>query len=239
MNNTVTDPKTATPAEIDAIWLPLEAKLGSIKMRLASFAATRDDSTKKEYERARAAQSYDSYKALTAVEVETLKAQIAPFQAEWDSRKGWTRYILCATDGGHVHSTEVHCSTLRFNTRVGILPSLSGLTAAQMVDEMGFKACTVCFPFAPTTPAWARTEKAAAADKDAAKAAKLAKGLAIREKKVMNIQKRIAKATAALGQPDEYGNAAGSEKHTARYNLEWNQRDLVWAQRELDRWLAK
>jgi hypothetical protein len=229
---------TMTPAELDNLWMPLEGKLGSITGRLAHYAVARD-TAKNEYDQRSNARYYDQYKAQTAAEVESLKAAIAPFKAEWDTRKGWTRYILCVADGGHIHSTETHCPTLRFSTQVVMMPNLSGLTAAQMVDEVGFKACTVCYPFAPTTPAWARTEKAAAADKDAAKAAKLAKGLALRVKKVANIQKRIAKATAALGLPDEYGNAAGAEKHSARYDLEWNTRDLVWAQRELDRWQAK
>lgn len=57
---------------------------------------------------------------------------------------GWSRFFLVK----HIHS-NAHCSSFRWNTRIGWLPSVSGLTEAEAVKEHGATLCTICFPSAP------------------------------------------------------------------------------------------
>lgn len=57
---------------------------------------------------------------------------------------GWTRFFLVQ----HIHNTQ-HCQSFRPTTRVGWLPSVSGLTEAEAVAEHGATLCTICFPTAP------------------------------------------------------------------------------------------
>jgi hypothetical protein len=64
--------------------------------------------------------------------------------------EGWNRFFLVQ----HIHSNR-YCSSFRPTTRVGWLPSVSGLTEAEAVAEHGATLCTICFPSAPvelTTP---------------------------------------------------------------------------------------
>jgi hypothetical protein len=57
---------------------------------------------------------------------------------------GWNRFFLVQ----HIHSNR-YCSSFRPTTRVGWLPSVSGLTEAEAVAEHGATLCTICFPSAP------------------------------------------------------------------------------------------
>lgn len=59
---------------------------------------------------------------------------------------GWSRFFL--VQDGHIHSSRA-CHTLRWTTRIGWLPDLSGLTEADAVAAHGPLLCTVCFPMAP------------------------------------------------------------------------------------------
>lgn len=57
---------------------------------------------------------------------------------------GWSRFFLVQ----HIHSNR-NCSSFRPTTRVGWLPSVSGLTEREAVAEHGETLCTICFPSAP------------------------------------------------------------------------------------------
>jgi hypothetical protein len=105
---------------------------------------------------------------------EKIEAEADRYEAEYQRRGRWTRFFLCVSDGGHVH--KLPCKTLRpFSTRVAWLPAMSGSTEEQAVAEYGHTMCTVCFPSAPTHPAFKRSaEKAAKAE--AEKAAELCPG---------------------------------------------------------------
>lgn len=102
-----------------------------------------------------------------------------PLEAEFDANP-WSRFFLVNNNGGHIHSS-MHCSTCFITTEFGWLPTLSGLTEKDAVEDQGSILCTVCFPSAPVE--WtggvskadqaARDERAAAkAAREAAKAAK-------------------------------------------------------------------
>jgi hypothetical protein len=225
-------------AEIDLVWEALSAKLEKIMSLLANY---REDAAKEkvgEGSYTSYQHYFDSYAAETKVERAALNAAIAPLQKEWERRGGWQRYFLCVSDGGHVHYR--HCHTLRWNSMIAWMPALSGLDENGMVEQVGYKACTHCFPTAPLHPAWVRTEAAAKKASVADKLAKWEKGYAMRQKKVANIQKRIDKANAILA--DNYFDSSGQREINqsgARYDLEWNARDLIWAAKEVARWEAK
>lgn len=72
-----------------------------------------------------------------------LEAEIAPLDAIYREHM-WSRFIVCE----HVHSSTA-CHTLRPTSRVYWLPQLSGSNQAEIVDQLGEAACTVCFPDAP------------------------------------------------------------------------------------------
>jgi hypothetical protein len=73
---------------------------------------------------------------------ESLRAAVIELDAK--EYTGWTRFYLVK----HIHNTQ-HCSSFRWNTRIGWLPSVSGLTEQEAVAEYGATLCTKCFPSAP------------------------------------------------------------------------------------------
>ena len=84
-----------------------------------------------------------------AEEVEALTAQAealsnAAKELDRELYTGWTRFFLVK----HIHNTQ-HCSSFRWNTRIGWLPSVSGLTEVEAVSEYGETLCTKCFASAP------------------------------------------------------------------------------------------
>jgi hypothetical protein len=112
---------------------------------------------------------------------------LAPYDAEFVSRGRWSRYFLVVTNGtGHIHSS-MNCSSCRPTTQYAWQPHMSGSSEAAAVGEYGSDMCTVCFPSAPTDPAyhqgsWTGKQKAAAAEvkaqeKTAKAAAAAAKGV--------------------------------------------------------------
>lgn len=68
----------------------------------------------------------------------------------WAANGYWSRYFLVDANNGHVH---YDVSGWRCNRRMATAhswhPSLSGLTEADAVAELGPRLCTVCFPSAP------------------------------------------------------------------------------------------
>lgn len=81
-------------------------------------------------------------------QAEALEILIAPLHNEYN-RRPWKRYFLVTNDGGHVHRGR-NCSTCFPTTHYGWLPQLSGCDEQVMVAEYGEKACTICFPNAPS-----------------------------------------------------------------------------------------
>lgn len=89
---------------------------------------------------------------------------------------GWARFWLVNNTDGHIHRRTT-CSTLRWDTRISLLPTLSGTDEATAVAEQGEILCSVCFPDAPV--AWtngvSKATQAERAERDAAKAEREAK----------------------------------------------------------------
>lgn len=80
--------------------------------------------------------------------IQHAEVALAPFQAEFKRRGGWTRYFVVS--GGHLHKRE--CSTLRFDTQIGFIPAAAGMDAQEVVETFNYVACTHCFPDAPVEP---------------------------------------------------------------------------------------
>lgn len=85
-------------------------------------------------------------------ELAELAQQAAPYEAEYD-RRLWNRYYLVPNHSGHVHR-GTDCSTCYPTTRYLWIVDLAGCGEAEMVTDHGERACTVCFPDAPTHPAF-------------------------------------------------------------------------------------
>jgi hypothetical protein len=159
-----------TPSEIDGALADLLEKLGGARYRLdgAKRALER-------FERRTAVAGWDRTEALryahdletATAELERIAAEIAPLDAEFARRGGWTRYFHVI--GGHVHR-ERSCSTCRPTTAFAWIPRLSGSTQSTMVEEFGDHACAVCFPAVVDHPAF----KAAAEARRAMEAAEAA-----------------------------------------------------------------
>ena len=78
--------------------------------------------------------------ALQTIKLEKLEA----YEEAEKQYEGWSRFFLVQ----HIHS-NMHCSSFRPTTRIGWLPSVSGLTEVEAVKEHGATLCTICFPSAP------------------------------------------------------------------------------------------
>jgi hypothetical protein len=83
---------------------------------------------------------------------------------EWDRRSGWSRMFLCLSDGGHLHSSERGCSSIRSDTPMRWLPELSGMgwREAYKVFARGREGgeaiiCSHCYPKAPVE--WTEPQK--------------------------------------------------------------------------------
>jgi hypothetical protein len=118
-----------------------------------------------------------------------LREAAAPYQARYAADR-WNRYFLVTNGNGHVHR-GMDCTTCYATTQYAWLIDLADCDEAAMVADCGEKACTVCFPDAPSEYArlkaaglLTRTERLTAdeaaakrAEKDAKAAAKAAKAI--------------------------------------------------------------
>lgn len=119
-------------------------------------------------------------------ELHVIEVECAPYEAEY-RRRPWKRYYLVTNANGHVHR-GTSCNTCFWSTQYAWLIELADCDESKMVEEYGEKACTVCFPDAPTYPAFGgpgRVNAAAKAQRAAEKA-----------------QRAAEKATKAITAPD-------------------------------------
>ena len=95
----------------------------------------------------------------------------------------WTRAFLVLASNGHVHSS-MDCNTCFPTTRYNWLVQYSNDNESTIVEDAGQDACTICYPSAPAdvlnrpsriVTADKIAKAAAKAERDAKKAAKLAK----------------------------------------------------------------
>lgn len=125
---------------------------------------------------------YDALSAELVANIESCEG----FNAEFNRRGGWTRAFL-VTDG-HVHSSQC-CSTCYPTTEFTWLVDLSDHDEAEIVALAADRACTVCYPSAPTlrdfqkaSPLFTEEE----AERNAARDQRAAEKAARQAKKIAN-----------------------------------------------------
>lgn len=179
------DLTTATPAEIDAILADLLARRAAAMGRAERYVGLARGA--ENVHDTHTAERYEAEAARHAEEANQLDRSAAPLDAEYVRRGGWTRaYVV---QGGHVHRSTT-CFTLQIGTRVGWLTEVSGMTADEVVDLAGERACTFCYPDAPVAvlarPSRLKEDVAAREADTAAQAEKAAKRAAKDAKKITN-----------------------------------------------------
>ena len=159
--------------------------------------------------------------------ISEVKSEIAKLDAIYD-QDPWTRAFLVINSNGHVHKS-LNCSTCFPTTRYQWLVQYSNDNEKAIVEDAGQDACTVCYPSAPAE-VLNRPSRIVTADKIAKAAAK-----AEREaKKAAKIAKAKADAPTASGEPLRIlngsvyrGNPQYDEFRTERSAVaEWN--NLQW-----------
>lgn len=188
MTNTTTttpDLSTMTPVQIDTILAEIWGRISGVQDWIDQI--NKGVRMAKKCLRQRVSVSYSQKRideapaklAKLQAELEAIKAEAAPYEAEY-ARRPWTRAYLCTANNGHVHKNRA-CSTTRISTKFLWLIDYAGKDEAQIVADAGCIACTVCFPSAPVeslarpTRIFASPEaKAKAEKKAAAEAAKCA-----------------------------------------------------------------
>lgn len=118
---------------------------------------------------------------------------------------GWSRaYIV---PGGHVHR-DYHCHTLFVDTQRFLVPEVSGMTEDEIVAKAGERACTVCYPSAPSeylkrkTELFTRDEKEkeeARRAREAKRAAKEAAKIVVEIEQIGSRTKRLYTHTETFG----------------------------------------
>ena len=160
IGNPTADLQALPEAKIDELWAQAATPVNRMRAAL-------HETRKGMRQRGRSASSLrflqERERELQA-KIEELSAALAPFEAEWERRGGWTRAYLVMNDDGHIHRST-HCSTLRPSTLISWLPELSGKTEDEIIDHAGHMACTVCYPDAPTRPSFQRGLKQAEEEK--------------------------------------------------------------------------
>ena len=164
-----------TPVEIDTILAAIWKRISVVENEIKGYEKKARTATKcirqgyKGYQ-----SSLDNANAKIAelqVALAAIEAEAAPYEAEY-ARRPWTRAFLCTANNGHVHKDR-NCSTTRIRTQFAWMIDYSGKNEAEIVEDAGCIACTVCFPSAPVE-ALARPTKMFASPEAKAKAEKQA-----------------------------------------------------------------
>lgn len=148
--------QTLTPAEIDTLLSDIYRRAARPQTRAQQSAKAATDARYPRYGRpdAERAARLDEQADRYAAEAREILAECAPYDAEYDARGGWTRAFIVAD--GHVHSS-MSCHTCYVTTQFGWLPQVSGQTEAEIVEQAGEGACTICYPTAPVVAKGTRT----------------------------------------------------------------------------------
>ncbi len=153
-----------TAAQIDEFWQHLMFEQQMKESDARSYLAL------VEKEKKRGGRHVKTYKQNAAeAQAKADRANVAqePFRKVWADRGGWERVFLVTNTNGHYHRSQ-SCSTCFPTTSFAWVPEMSDKTQEEAIVHAGHMACTVCWPDAPTLPAY----QAAVAQHDAEEAAK-------------------------------------------------------------------
>ncbi len=120
---------------------------GTFDDALAAVIARSKDSSKPEWDRERSRKAVAEYDRHVA-ELQDIQHQLDAQEATY-RKYGWNRAFLVTNAGGHVHK-DMNCSTCYPTTEFNWLPEYSGADEIDIVNDAGSRACTVCYPTAPT-----------------------------------------------------------------------------------------
>lgn len=147
-----------TPEQVDTELADLWQTANRAAQRIQDYTKTVED------ERQRGRSEDDFYVRQYLEKIEEYRraygaARVAarPGEALYEAQR-WSRFFLVTNGNGHVHSS-MECTTCFATTQFAWLPELSGKSEHEAVEAYGESMCTVCFPSAPTDPAWIRAAK--------------------------------------------------------------------------------
>lgn len=146
---TTTDLTELSPPEIDELWSEATAPAAAAVQRANELARSgrRYAAWGVQYRERGERMIADAAVARKAAH-DAYHVASAPFDAEFERRGGWTRYLLVVASKGHVHAP--HCHTITpGQTMVQPVFELSGQDGAGVVAAAGHAACSKCFPDAP------------------------------------------------------------------------------------------
>ena len=165
----------------------------------------------------------NQYLDATDQSIAAVKAELLSLQAEykilnqiWIDNGRWSRTFV--VPGGHVHSS-MNCHTCFPTTSFHWYVEFSGADEAEIVENAGDRACTVCYPTAPVdspTTMYTPDEKQATVDAEARAQAKIERAAA----------KKAKAATAsgdALGIPSMFGGQTEWICTEVTARQEWNR----------------
>ncbi|MCU6479006.1 hypothetical protein [Arthrobacter sp. A2-55] len=135
----------STPVDIDTELAELYYRQAKHASRIGSLRASMDRDAV--WGRGRSAGLAEAL----ANEEATLRAveeEIAPFDAEFRRRGGWSRFFMVMANDGHLHKSR-SCHSCTPKTVYAWMPEFSGEDEAGVVEMAGKDACTFCFPTAP------------------------------------------------------------------------------------------
>lgn len=160
-----------SPVEIDTELARLYNEEGDLVSRLVSYEGYARDALRRRdrpglaRDRAdltpwelRDLERYEANIVELAAKLAAVRTERSPFEDEFARRGGWLRYFLVTNDNGHVHR-GMNCSSCYSTTRYAWLVELADCDEGAMIEEWGEKACTVCFPEAPTNPFYNRPSR--------------------------------------------------------------------------------
>jgi len=188
-----TDPTNMTPLEIDTLLSD------NYEQRFKLHFNIRAEEAELMRHQDRIDRNPDRDHSYARTQIEEIQAQLTnmhvkyadlveaamPLMAEYD-RRPWNRYFLVKNANGHVHR-GTDCTTCFRDTQYGWLVELADCDESAMVEEWGERACTVCFPDAPTNPLYHRPARIDREAQEAKAAEKAAKAAAKAEKAITDV----------------------------------------------------
>ena len=134
-----------TPVEIDSKLAELYYGKYDLENEIANLRSRIEMYAEREY--------YASSKAKVESKLEEVlekyKVLLANVQILNKKYTGWSRAFLVSNSNGHIHASQ-NCSTCFPSTRYIWLTDLSGQDRLEIAGLAGEKACSVCYPDAPS-----------------------------------------------------------------------------------------
>lgn len=216
-----TDTTQMTPVEVDTVLYDNYVKQAQLQLRIVSQVKTIEryeaqlEKHDSDYVRT---QVLDARNRLTEMQEErtALIAASTPYHVEY-SRRPWNRYYLVNNTNGHVHR-GMDCSTCFASTEYQWLVDLADCDEDAMIEEWGERACTVCFPTAPSNPNYNRPARVDREAREAAQAEKDARASAKAEKAITDVD----------GSPLKTHRDTYRTKVAARNGLSQAVQNAVW-----------